>query len=260
MEDLIYKRSVEYLKTDLFKHLATLKYLSIYHDSATVSLLEEAKQWAISVTIPTQILTYDSAIYPEAKKAVFINGTSDRLKCNLLDSLPGDNYVLRLNEALDLAGLENRYNISTGNSFISFSCLSCSNITTDFIIPANARITDEAINLFAKNGYAESEVRDYFDSGAQWFGLIEDDELKSICFIYHNYGNIWEIAGVYTIETERNKGYARIVVSSALKYIFERNFVPRYVTEYRNANSIKLASGLGLKEFLRIDHFLLNLR
>jgi len=110
------------------------------------------------------------------------------------------------------------------------------------------------------NEYTEPEIRKYFDSGALWFGYIIENEIKSACFIYHNYSDIWEIAGVHTIETERNKGYARIVVSSALKYIFERNFTPRYVTEYRNVNSVKLALGLGLKEFLRVNHFLLNPR
>ena len=260
MEDLIYKKSVEYLETDLFKHIATLKYLSLYHDRATVSFVEEAPQWAVSVMIPTDILAYDLVTYPEAKKAVFINGTSDKLKYNLLDSLPSDDYILRLNEALDLATLGNRFNISKGNSFISFFCSSPNDISTDSIVSANNTITDEAINLFVGNEYTEAEIRKYFGGGALWFGLIKDDEIKSICFIYYNYGDIWEIAGVHTLITERNKGYARIVINSALKYIFDRNCVPRYVTEYRNVNSVKLALGLGLKEFLRVNHFLLNPR
>ena len=235
MEDLIYKKSVEYLETDLFKHIAALKYLSLYHDKATISLVEEAPQWAVSVMIPTDILAYDLVTYPEAKKAVFINGTSDKLKYNLLDSLPSDDYILRLNEALDLTTLGNRFNISKGNSFISFFCSSPNDISTDSIVSANNTITDEAINLFVGNEYTEAEIRKYFGSGALWFGLIKDDEIKSIC-------------------------YARIVINSALKYIFDRNCVPRYVTEYRNVNSVKLALGLGLKEFLRVNHFLLNPR
>ena len=77
MKDIIYRKSVEYLKTDQFKHLAALKYLSLYRDKATVSLVEDASKWAVSVTIPTDILTYDTATYPEARRAVFINGTPD---------------------------------------------------------------------------------------------------------------------------------------------------------------------------------------
>ena len=49
-----------------------------------------------------------------------------------------------------------------------------------------------------------------------------------------------------------------MVVNSALTYILERSLVPRYEADVRNINSIKLAESLKMKQFLRIDHFLLS--
>lgn len=101
-------------------------------------------------------------------------------------------------------------------------------------------------------------MRKYFDNGAVWFGYVSDDIIRSACFIYRNYADIWEIAGVHTPQTERRKGYARIVVTSALTHILDRGLVPRYETDVRNTSSIKLAESLKMKQFLRIDHFLLT--
>jgi len=258
MNEAIYRKSIEYLKSDLFKHMVTLKYLTIYRDVATVVLLRDGPQWAISVAIPTSALTYDTATYPQANKAIFINGTSDKLKEALLDTFLEGDYILRLNEELDLSKLKNRFNVVKGNSFISYSCSTIDDIATDYMVPANAQITDKAIDIITKNDYTEAEVRKYFAAGALWFGLEISAELKSVCFIYQNYDDIWEIAGVHTLEPERNKGYGRIVVGSALKYMRGRGFVPRYVANSQETSSIKLAESLDMKPFLKIEHFLLS--
>ncbi len=260
MQKSIYEKSVEYLKSDPLKHLTTLKYLSLYQDKLTVSLVEGSQKWALLVTIPTQILSYDTTTYPYANRAIFLNGTSEQLKYKLLETLPKSNYVLRLNESLDLDNLINRFDISKGNSYISYSCSSIDDSFKDIIVPGNTNITDEAIDIIKRNGYIESDIRKYFNNGAVWFGFIKDNRIRSICFIYQNYDNIWEIAGVHTPETERKKGYARIVVTSALTYILERKLTPRYVTDIRNIYSIQLAESLQMKQFLRINHFLLSPR
>lgn len=98
----------------------------------------------------------------------------------------------------------------------------------------------------------------HFNNGAVWFGLLKENRIRSICFVYQNYDDIWEIAGVHTLETERRKGYARTVVTSALAYLLEKKLTPRYMAEIRNTNSMKLAESLQMKQFLRMDHFLLS--
>ncbi len=66
MKDSIYEKSVEYLKCNSFKHLSTLKYLSLYRDKLTINLVEDTPKWALLVTIPTDILSYDTITYPKA--------------------------------------------------------------------------------------------------------------------------------------------------------------------------------------------------
>lgn len=107
IQDSLLAKSIEYLKTDSFKHLSTLKYLSLYRDKSEISLLEEHQDWAILAKIPTNILSYDTATYSDANEAVFINGTSEQLKYKLLDTLPQNNYILRLNEDINLSYLKN---------------------------------------------------------------------------------------------------------------------------------------------------------
>ncbi|HEX9897203.1 MAG TPA: GNAT family N-acetyltransferase [Dehalococcoidales bacterium] len=257
MDDLIYNKSISYLEKDTSKHLSTLKYMSLYRDHADIELIEDVPEWAVLVTVPTNILSYDTETYPKAEKAIFINGSSNELKCRLLHTLPNSNYILRLNESLDLSCIESQFEILKGNSFISYSCSTFNNSIKSNISP-KAKIPNEAARIIARNGYTKNEIKKYFDNGAFWFGLTLKNEIKSACFIYQNYGDIWEIAGVHTIETDRNHGYARIVVNSALKYLLERNFVPRYETDAHNINSARLAQSLGMKPFLTIEHFLLN--
>ncbi len=258
MDDSIYKKSVECLKKDLLKHHPTLKYLSLYHDNADVNLIEDDTDWAVLSAMPAGILSYDTAHYPQAETAIFINGTSDRLKYKLLDTLTKRNYILRLNENLDLSPYNDRFKITNGNSFSFYTCPASDNIHIDGNIDGNSVITDEAAGMIMRNGYNEEDIKKYFQTGAVWFGLKKNGKIISICFIYQNYGDIWEIAGVHTLEEERNKGYARIVVSSALKYILERNLIPVYVPDALNVNSIKLALSLGMNKFLLLEHFLLS--
>lgn len=254
----VYEKSVAYLKTDLFKNLATLKFLTLYQDAPVLNLVEDAPGWALLVTIPTRILPYDTATYPEAKVAVFINGNSEPLKQRLLETLSPDNYVLRLNEELALSGLEKRFQIKAGNSYLSLSGSMAPDFAINGLIPGSTQITAEAIDLFRRNGYTETEIRKYFERGAVWFGLMINGNIRSGCFIYQNFGDIWEIAGVHTLESDRNKGYAKTVVASALTYLWRRNLFPRYDVHVDNHHSIKLAQSMGLKEFLRMNHFLLS--
>lgn len=142
--------------------------------------------------------------------------------------------------------------------YISYSCSALEDYTTNSVIPGSTHITDEVISLIMNNGYAKEEIKKYFDNGAVWFGVKIDNKLRSICFAYQNYDSIWEIAGVHTLESERHKGYARMVVISALTHLLKNNLIPRYEADVRNTNSVKLAQSLKMKEFLRINHFLLS--
>jgi hypothetical protein len=258
MEKDRYNLALALLESDTAKHLATLKYLSLYGGDAVVNILEEGKGWAVLALFPTTVLSFDQQAYPRAKVAVFANGNNTMLQQQLLQSLPADNYVLRLNEPVDLSGLEPRYHIKRGFTYLSYSCDKLTATPPPVMVPAQSKLTKQAIRLFGENGHSREDLEKYFAHGARWFGYVEDDVIKSICFVYQDYGNYREIAGVRTLDTERRKGYARIVVYSALKYLLDNGLTPRYVTEIKNTNSNALAESLGMKRFLKIEHYLLE--
>ncbi len=259
MSIIDFQKAMKLLESDIAKNLVTLKYLSTYHAKDTrVYAVEDNVGWALLSSFPTSILSFDREAYPGAKVALFINGTSEKGKKQLLDSLTKNNYVLRLNRPLDLSGLESSYKVSKGYTYLSYSCSRLIDIPGFRIVAAKDVLTQEVINLISQNGHDEADLKEYFKNGARWFGVTESNELKSVCFVYADYGNYWEIGGVHTLESERGKGYARIVVYSVVKYLLDHNLLPRYCTEKKNVNSIRLAESLGMKQFLKIEHYLLD--
>ncbi len=254
----LYLKSIECLKSDSLRNLTTLKYLSLYRDIVKIDFMEDSSSWALLASIPTESLSYDTANYPHCKQALFINGTSDSLKYELLRKLPENNYVLRSNGYLDLSGFKSRFDIKAGHSYISYTCSDMDECYRDTGIKGVCHLTGEAIAMISKNGYTRYDLKKYFSNGSVWFGYIEAGVIKSICFVYQNYQNVWEVAGVHTAETERNKGYARVVVTSALNYLLKKGLIPRYEARVDNIKSRNLAETLKMKQFLRIDHFLLN--
>ncbi len=203
--DQLFIKAMEYLKREPLKNLATLKHLMLYKDYVEISIAEDTFDWALLVTIPTALLSYDSATYPGAKQAIFINGSSDQLKQVLLGKLAPSNYILRTSKQLDFSLLKSRFYITQGNSYVSYSCSDISYSFTPETIQDSDILTAEAAALISRNGYTDYELEKYFKNGSVWFGYIESGVIKSICFVYQNHKNIWEIAGVHTIEADRKK-------------------------------------------------------
>ncbi len=75
----LYIKAIEYLKREPLKNLATLKHLLLYRESVEISIAEDTFDWALLVSMPTALLSYDSVTYPDAKQAIFINGSSEPL-------------------------------------------------------------------------------------------------------------------------------------------------------------------------------------
>ena len=64
MQDSIYEKAIEYLEKDVLLNLVPLKYLTEYKDAALIQLIESKSAWALLFTIPTNILSHDSEMYP----------------------------------------------------------------------------------------------------------------------------------------------------------------------------------------------------
>jgi hypothetical protein len=255
-----FSQAIRLLETNVSRNIATLKYLTQYREHAVVKIAGDKAGWAILSSFPTSVLSYDRVVYPQAKVAVFVNGTSENLIYELLNKLPLEQYVFRLNAPLDLAPLESRYNITRGYIYNSYTGDTLPQPAPTVTVPSQSELTEEAICLFGLNNHDREDLVKHFSHGARWFGYIEDNRIKSLCFTYDDYGDYREIGGVRTVDGERRKGYAHIVVYSALKYLLDNHFKPRYVTEEANTNSNALAQNLGMKRFLKLEHFLLSPR
>jgi len=122
-----------------------------------------------------------------------------------------------------------------------------------------AQTPDEAcIALYLENGYSRGEIDRFFAEGAQSFSIYEDGEPVCTCLTYRNFGDIWEIGGVRTIERAQRCGLARRVVQTALHALTEQKRIPRYQADSSNLPSIRLAESVGLVTCLRFEHFILG--
>ncbi len=74
------------------------------------------------------------------------------------------------------------------------------------------------------------------------------------CFVFQNFGRVWEIAGVHTEPGHRRRGLGACVVGAALRHLLAAGALPRYQTSATNDASLALARSIGLVEFLRIEH------
>jgi predicted GNAT family acetyltransferase len=95
-------------------------------------------------------------------------------------------------------------------------------------------------------------------TGAKWVGIKNQNKIISGCFIFPNFKNIWEIAGVFTLPDYRRKGYAEAIVLKSLRIILNAGYIPRYQVVNTNTGSIKLAEKIGMKVLLTVNHFELN--
>lgn len=118
-------------------------------------------------------------------------------------------------------------------------------------------LDDRLLPFYRANGYERDEVERYFRAGSAFYcAIYENGEPVAACMAFENYGSIWEIAGLYTIERTRRQGLARDVVTTALSTLIKNGYIPRYQMDEGNIASKQLALDLGLSLFLTTEHFI----
>jgi predicted GNAT family acetyltransferase len=127
-------------------------------------------------------------------------------------------------------------------------------------------VDERCYPLFTTQGLAQDEVAHYFANGkAHSFTLYQDrthqnneqiSEPVAACLSYQNFEQVYEIGGVFTIDSERRKGHARKIVETALHTLLQAGCIPRYQVHKTNLPSIHLAETLGLQPFVVMKHWL----
>jgi ribosomal protein S18 acetylase RimI-like enzyme len=85
--------------------------------------------------------------------------------------------------------------------------------------------------------------------------LARNGDPLSACFAFENYRPVWEVGGVVTAPSHRQKGFGARVVRTVLAELTKRGLVSRYQVEEHNTASIRLAESVGLTRFLTIVHY-----
>ena len=119
-------------------------------------------------------------------------------------------------------------------------------------------VSEEAVSLLNHMGYTQGELEGYFVRGASWFGFFLNRTCVSICLVYPNGANVWEIGGVYTQADKRGNGYAKQVVHHAAQTLLRRKLKPRYVFRSDNKASQVVAEAAGLHYITSIEHYLVG--
>lgn len=248
------------LEEDSLTNLVTLKMVHRFPNSMHFELIEGADGWAMLSLLDIRDSEWDRKTYPACKYAVFINGNSNAGKIQLLASLPKENLVIKTGDEIVQQKIAESGRATKVRTFHSFTGKPLSQSQSNPGARQFCSHDERAWSMFRANGYEDAELAQYFQNGAQWFGIESNGQLASACFIFQNYKQIWEIGGVFTQLDFRRRGLAQIVVQGALKHLVASGLVPRYQTTSDNYASLSLARSCGLIEFLHMSHYLLDAR
>ncbi len=83
----------------------------------------------------------------------------------------------------------------------------------------------------------------------------KSQKFESVCFAFENYGQLWEIGGVYTPPASRGQGLASRTVCATIAELQNRGKRSRYQVHDQNIASIKVAEHAELELFLTITHW-----
>jgi ribosomal protein S18 acetylase RimI-like enzyme len=246
------------LRRDPLRHVVTLKTMATLGEAVESRFLRGDAGWALLSLLPAELSEFDRNTYPEARLVALVDGDSPEAVRALLARLPSECLVVKTHDPGVGGQLIRDMGARAGLSFVSFTTAPGESLgpTPAAVIDSGA-LTPEAERLFRGNGYGHEELERFFAHGARWFGLEREGAVVSACMVRPNYEVVWEVGALSTDPRWRRQGLARQVVTAAIGHLLRRALTPRYQVRSNNSASIGLATSLGLREFLRMEHFVL---
>jgi GNAT superfamily N-acetyltransferase len=248
---------VSCLRRDILRHIVTLKMLRAYGESMELRFVMEDGGWALLSLLPVRVSDFDRQAYPDAQLVVLVDGSSDALKEGLLAGLPPGRLVVKACDAPTRRFASESLGGTLVRSYLSYTPPPGAPAAPEPAGVEESRSLDPEVGrLLSMNGYTAPELERCFTAGARSFAVRDGARRVAAGFIFPNFDTVWEIGGLYTEPGHRRKGYARRIVAAALHRLQAERLLPRYQVRSDNLESVRLAESCGLREFLRMDHFM----
>jgi RimJ/RimL family protein N-acetyltransferase len=248
---------VSRLERQPLRNIVLLKHIEAFREHVSVAQVCDGPDTATLVLLNTTASPYDRETYPEAAFAALISSDHPRLTRRLLGSVPaGSHVVFKLASDDDRDVVDETFPLSRATSFLSFTGDERSAFVADEHVPISMSAPDRVLRLFESQGHPRDWLLPLMASGRAFACVLEfDGEPRSACLAFENHRQVWEVGGVVTPTPYRGQGFAARVVRTALAELQRRKLVPRYQVNEDNLPSIRLATSVGLQQFLQLTHF-----
>lgn len=249
--------AVARLEREPLRNIVLLKHIEAFREHVSVLQVSTGRNAATLLLLDTSASAYDRETYPEASLAALISSDGPELVRHLIGSLPRRHRVVfKLCNDADRDVVAEHFPLSRATSFLSFTA----GKSVDFVADEKVSITNSAseamLDLFESQGHSREWLCPLLSSGHAFACVLEQDrEPRSVCLAFQNHRQVWEVGGVVTPMRHRGRGLASRVVRSALAELQRRGLTPRYQVNEDNLPSIRLATSIGLRQFLLLTHF-----
>ena len=245
------------LEHEPLRNIVLLKHIEAFRDHVSVAQVSAGRSTATLVLLDTSASAYDRETYPEATFAALISSDDADLTRRLIGSLTRQRHIVfKLANDADRNVVAEHFTLSRTTSFLSFTAGEPADFSADEKVSITNSASDAMLDLFESQGHSRQWLCPLLSSGHAFTCVLEEDqEPRSVCLAFQNHRQIWEVGGVVTPAQHRGQGLASRVVRSSLAELQRRRLVPRYQVNEDNLPSIRLATSVGLRQFLQLTHF-----
>ena len=250
-------KAVGRLDCQPLRNIVLLKHIEAFRDHVSVTQVSNGPDTATLVLLDTTASTYDRETYPQAAFVALISSDHPSLTRRLLRSVPPHcNVVFKLASDADRVVVAEHFPISRATSFLSFTGDERATFVADNQVSGARSASDKVLRLLEGQGHSRQWLLPLLASDRAFVCVLEHDaEPRSVCIAFENHRRIWEVGGVVTPMPHRGQGFAARVVRTALAELQRRKLVARYQVNEDNLPSIRLATSVGLQQFLQLTHF-----
>lgn len=251
------QQAIAFLQQESLRNIVPLKMLTAHPAAIQTHFHAGADGAAALLLFPTSTFAYDRAAYADLDLVVILSATALSAAAALIPHIPANRrLILKLMDAAVQTLLAEHFAMQRVTAFLSYTATEAARFAPDPEVMAAAAVDKRLLAHFAAQGHDQGEIERYFADGqGRSFTLYQQNAPLAACFTYQNFDTIHEIGGVFTLPSERRKGYARRVVQSAVHGLLQRSLRPRYQVHAENQPSIALAEQIGLTRFVTVEHW-----